>query len=151
VRDIAGRLMHLAKELGMTWMDLVMAVVREPELRAVIERLGAADRGAGAAGAAAASRSVSITQRVISRRPVEVTLSPLPAGTAYQPPLIGGLHALDAATPPIRQVMFGATPSGGLEVHIAVADDQPLGAYSGAIIDRVTQQPIGILSVRVLE
>jgi hypothetical protein len=81
-----------------------------------------------------------------------VTLSPLAwSASAGGAPAIGGLHALDPAAPPIRGVLFRLRAGGGLEMTLQVADDQPAGAYCGTVVDGVSQQPIGTLSVRVLD
>jgi hypothetical protein len=154
-RAIAGRLMHLTRDLGGTWVDLILAVLKEPEVRAVIDRLTLHDRGPVASMsspvAPAPSPATSITQRVSSRKPVEVTLSPLPALARSAAPAVAGLHALSPASPPIDRVALTRRPDGGLELAITIADDQPADTYWGALVDVDSRQPIGTLTVRILE
>jgi hypothetical protein len=148
-RSIANRLMHMTRDMGAAWLELAVAVLKEPEVRAVLDRM--ASRPAAPAPASAPAAAGEVVQRLSSRRPIEVTLSPLPARSTPAPPGIAGLHALDAALPPISQVRFGLRPDGGLELRIDVPDDQPPGAYSGTIVDVGSLQPIGTLAVRVVE
>jgi hypothetical protein len=144
-KDVANRLMHLTKDVGTTWVDLVLAVLREADVRAALDRVTQTDRGRGRELAAS-----PITQRVTSRKTIEVTLSPLPALNGAGAPGIAGLHAVNAAARPIDGVSFAMRADGRLELRIEVADDQPAGAYYGAVIDMQSQQPIGTLAIRIL-
>jgi hypothetical protein len=153
-RSIANRLMHISRDMGAAWIELAVAVLKEPEVRAVLDRLASWPPAASASAPSPAPASAvagEIVQRISCRRPIEVTLSPLPARITPAPPGIAGLHALDPALPPIRQVRFGLRPGGGLELRIDIPDDQPPGAYSGTIVDVDSLQPIGTLAVRVVE
>jgi len=153
-KAVANRVMHLSKELSVSWIELIVTVLRDSELRGLIDRVAAPGRPAAgpseAAGVADPGASVGapITHRVSSRQPIEVTLSALPAGAS---PAIGGLHSLNPATPPITRVGFHARDDGGLELRIDIDDSQPPGAYAGAVVDAVSLRPIGALSVRILE
>jgi hypothetical protein len=88
---------------------------------------------------------------VSSRKPVELTLSPLPSLAQDAAPAIAGLHALDPARPAITRVAFTRLADGGLELAIAVPDDQPADTYWGTLVDLISRQPIGTLTVRVME
>lgn len=150
-KAVAGRLVHVTRDLGAAWVDLIAAVLREPEVRAVIDRITLADRQRAAAPADRVA-TVSITQRVRSRKPLEVTLSALPPLDAGAPPPgIAGLHALGAGSPPLREISFTIGPAGALELQIVVPDDQPADVYTGTIVDVGTRLPIGALTVRILE
>lgn len=146
---VAGRLLHMTREMGVAWIDLVVAILREPEVRAVLERVTPHDRPR-AETVDVPRGGVPVTHRVASRKPIEVTLSPL-QGSGAVAPAIGGLHALDPAAPPIRAVQFSLRAGGGLEMRIEVPDDQPAGAYFGTVVDGVSQQPMGTLAVRVVD
>jgi hypothetical protein len=150
-RSIANRLMHISRDMGAAWVELAVAVLKEPEVRAVLDRLASRPPAPSSAPAPSSTVMGEVVQRISSRRPIEVTRSPLPARATPAPPGIAGLHALDPALPPIRQVRFGLRPGGGLELRIDVPDDQPPGDYSGTIVDVGSLQPIGTLAVRVVE
>jgi hypothetical protein len=94
---------------------------------------------------------MSITQRVRSRKPVEVTLSSLPPLNPAGPPGVAGLLSLNPASPALRQVAFEVGADGSLEIRIEVPEDQPADVYSGAVVDVESRQSIGTLTVRVLE
>lgn len=155
-RVLAGRLMHMTRELGGAWVDLLLALVNEPEVRALVDRMTAHDRGRPAPQSSwppgpSPSPPMSLTQRVSSRKPVELTLSalpPLPPGVA---PVVAGLHALDPARSAITQVALARRSDGGLELAVTVPDDQPADTYWGTLVDLTSRQPIGTLTVRVLE
>jgi hypothetical protein len=145
-REVANRMLHLSRDLGATWIDLIGTLLREPDVRSMIERLSTGDRAQRTPSVAA----ITVTQRLSSRRPVEVTLSPLQLSDATRLPGIAGLYSVAAGTPPITSVHFAAR-AGGLELNLAIADDQPAGAYAGTVVDADSQAPIGTLAVRILE
>lgn len=147
-REVANRMLHLSRDLGATWIDLIGTLLREPDVRSMIDKLSTGDRTHRAPPLAVA---ITVTQRLSSRRPVEVTLSPLQLPDATRLPGIAGLHSVAAGTPPIGSVHFAAGPGGELELHLAIADDQPAGSYAGTVVDADRQAPIGTLAVRVLE
>jgi len=149
-KEVANRLVHMTREMSATWGDLVLAVLREPEVRAVIDRITLQDRGRANPGQTARTAPMSVTQRVRSRKPIEVTLSALPALRPGAPPGVAGLHALNPAYPAITHVSFSIGPDGGLEVLIDVPDNQPADVYAGTVVDTESRQPIGTLAVQVL-
>ena len=151
MKAVAGRLMHMTREIGATWADLFSAVIREPEVRAMIDRLAFHERPQTAGPAAGSSPgSPTVIQRLSSRKPIEVTLSELAATATDSPPRIGGLHALDG-TNSIGQVEFVARVGGGLELRLSVPDNQPAGDYAGVVMDPGGRRAIGTLTVRVLD
>jgi hypothetical protein len=150
VSAVAQRLMHMSKDMGAAWVELIVALLREPDLRAAADRMSGRDRPPAAA-PVSPGPPAWLVQRISSRRPVEVTVSAMVAAAPALPPLIAGLHSLTAGVPPIGQVVFRNRPGGGLEVQIDVPDDQPPGVYAGAFVDAEAGRPIGALSVRVFE
>lgn len=145
----ANRVMHLSKELSVSWVELIMAVLRDSELKGVLDRLTAQDRGRVEPAHAAAGRGV--TQRLSSRKPIEVALSSLPIASAETVPGVAGLHCLTPGHPAIVAVGFSSRPDGALELRIDVPDDQPAGVYTGAVVDPGSGEGLGTLTVRVLE
>ncbi len=151
VKAVAGRLMHMTKEIGSTWVDLFSAVLREPDVRALMDRLTSYDRPRTEPTPQGPGFTIpAVTQRLSSRKPIEVTLSLLGSGATIGVPRIGGLHALDNA-PAIQQVRFTMRDGGGLELRISVPDDQPTGNYAGVVMDEGGHHAIGALTVRVLD
>jgi hypothetical protein len=151
VKAVAGRLMHMTKEIGSTWVDLFSAVLREPEVRALVDKLTSHDRPSKEPTPSGSGlTTLAVTQRLSSRKPIEVTLSALGTGAIVGVPRIGGLHALDGS-PAIQQAGFKVRDGGGLELRISVPDDQPAGDYAGVILDEGGQNAIGALTVRVLD
>jgi hypothetical protein len=142
----------MTKQFGATWIELVAALLREPEIRTIVNRLTLHDQPrAGPPEPAGRPAPMSIAQRVRSRRPVEVTVSTLPPMNPAAPPGVAGLLSLNPASPALRQVAFEVGADGGLQIRIEVPDDQPVDVYSGAVVDMESRQPIGTLTVRVLE
>jgi hypothetical protein len=148
-KAVASRLVHITRDLGAAWVDLLVAVLREPEVRAVVDRITMQDRARPAA--SAPSPPLSIAQRVRSRKPLEVTLSALPPLAAGGAPGVAGLHALGTGSPPLQEVSFALDPAGALQLEIVVPDDQPADVYTGTVVDTATRLPIGCLTVRILE
>ena len=154
-KTVTSRLMHLAKELGMIWIELIDAIVRDPELRAVFDRTSqdrtAQDRAPQEPASSQSAAPLAVTYRVSSRKPTEVALSPLTPLPHPVVPAVAGLLSLDLDAPAIRGVLFMMRPDGGLQVSIDISDNQPPGSYVGTVVDRDSQQPIGTLEVRILE
>lgn len=146
-REVANRMLHLSRDLGATWIDLISTLLREPDVRSMIDKLSNGERSHRSPMPVPA---VTVTQRLSSRRPVEITLSPLHLSDPSRLPGIAGLHSVAAGTPPILTVHFAARPT-GLELFLAIADDQPAGAYAGTVVDADSQAPIATLAVRILE
>ena len=150
-KAVANRLMHMYRELAMTSVDLIAALLREPDLRTMVDQISLQNRGPVGPGAATAAGAVSITQRVRSRKPVEVTLSPLPALCPGMALAVAGLHALTPASTPISGIVLVVGADGRLEVNIIIPDDQAADVYCGTVVDVCSRQPLGSLTVRVIE
>ena len=151
VKAVAGRLMHITKEIGSTWVDLFSAVLREPDVRALVDRLTSHDRPRTEPTANGPSFTTpAVTQRLSSRKPIEVTLTAIGPGAIAGVPRIGALHALDDS-PAIQRVGFTMRDGGVLELRISVPDDQPAGDYAGVVMDEGGHHAIGALTVRVLD
>jgi len=99
---------------------------------------------------AASGGGAGIMLDVVSARPTQVTLD-LHPGT---PPL--GLHcqalrALEEGKPPLTEVAIERDLNGRPILLVRVPEAQPPGVYVGAVVDRVTGQSRGTLSVQVAE
>ena len=150
-KAVANRLMHMYRELAITSGDLVAALLRESDARALVDQISGHNRHAPGHGAGVAAGAVSITQRVRSRKPVEVTLSSLSALRPGMALAVAGLHALTPASTPISGIVLVVGADGRLEVDITVPDDQAADVYCGTVVDVCSRQPLGSLTVRVIE
>lgn len=150
-RAVANRLMHMYRELAITSGDLVAALLRESDARALVDQMSGQNRHAPGHDAGGAAGATPITQRIRSRKPVEVTLSPLPALRPGMTLAVAGLHALTPASTPISGIALVVGADGRLEVDIAIPDDQAADVYCGAVVDVGSRQPLGSLTVRVIE
>jgi hypothetical protein len=62
------------------------------------------------------------------------------------------LHALDAGKPPLRDIVFERGDGDGPPIlKISIPTEQPPDIYSGAVIDKDTNLPVGTLCIRVRE
>lgn len=149
-RAMAGRVAHITRDLGAAWVELVMAVLKDPELRSLFDRSTAREVPVSppGPGRAPGPSSAVVVTTVRSMRPVEINLSPLPGGSH---PAIAGVFSLDPAAPPIGKVRFARRDDGSLALNLDVADDQPPGVYAGVVVDAPAGQPIGTLTLRVLD
>jgi hypothetical protein len=149
-KTVTSRMMDLAKELSMVWVEMIAAIVRDPELRAFFDRTPQ-DAARQEPASAKSAAPLSVTYRVNSRKPTEVVLSPLTPLAHPVDPAVTGLLSLNRDAPAIHGVLFTIRPDGGLQVNIDIPDDQPSGSYAGTVVDRDSHQPIGTLGVRILE
>ena len=150
-RAVANRLMHMYRELAITSGDLVAALLRESDARTLVDQISGQNRHAPGRGGGVAAGAAPITQRIRSRKPVEVTLSSLPALRPDMALAVAGLHALTPASTPISGIALVVGADGRLEVDIAIPDDQAADVYCGTVVDVCSRQPLGSLTVRVIE
>jgi hypothetical protein len=86
---------------------------------------------------------------VKSTRPAEVTLELRPASPRFVP-VVHALHPKPPGTRPLTDVKFRLSPDAQRGVvAITVPDDLEPGSYTGVVVDSVTDEPGGILCVRV--
>jgi hypothetical protein len=78
---------------------------------------------------------------------VTVDLAPSAATTEFA---IGGLHALEADKPALREISLAIEVSSNRPVmRIRVPENQPSGVYSGVILERESGQPRGTVILRI--
>lgn len=93
----------------------------------------------------------AVSVQIASKKRTEVTVDMKPGAldgslTAFD------LRARDAAVPRIATVSAEASKAENrVTVKIDVSDDQPVGIYTGLIVDDASNLPRGTLTVRVLE
>lgn len=87
---------------------------------------------------------------VSSSRPTRCTLK-LDAGAETRPLEACQLWSRDRAKPPLMDAAFAAGSNGNIFLRIRVPDDQPADTYLGVICDQATGEPLGTLSVEILQ
>jgi len=98
-------------------------------------------------GSAAASRNVPI--EVAADVPTRVSLD-LMGPVGQRSLAVHGLHALDPATAPLRDIAFGGgSPTDTPTLYVRVPSGQPEGSYTGVVVDADTNQAYGTLSIRI--
>jgi hypothetical protein len=98
---------------------------------------------------AATASSPSIIVEIASSRMTRVTvdLAPSAATTEF---VIGGLHALEADKPALREISLAIEVGSNRPVmRIRVPENQPPGVYSGVILERESGQPRGTVILRI--
>jgi hypothetical protein len=86
---------------------------------------------------------------VVCHRPVEFSID-LREDSADVPLATPGLHALESNKPPLQEVSFmPANQDGRRRLRIVVPENQLPGTYSGIIINRLTGEVHGTLSLKI--
>lgn len=93
--------------------------------------------------------STAISIEVASSRPVQISID-LKENSEKLPLVTLGLRAVDPAAPVLSDVTFVAeTAEHPLQLRVAIADDFPIGLYSGVVVHQVTGEVRGTLTVRI--
>ncbi|MBF6559107.1 MAG: hypothetical protein IVW56_02365 [Candidatus Binataceae bacterium] len=146
LEDLIAQGVRFYSSIVPLWTDFIAAVAAA----------GAAGDFAGALGRAtsqAPGRSdrcaAAIAIEVTSRRPAEVTLD-LPAPAIAAALTIAPLRALAPDQPPLAEValVVGAT-DGRTILRVRISDTHPPGLYTGLVVDRLSGEPRGTVSVRL--
>jgi hypothetical protein len=88
---------------------------------------------------------IEITSTRMTRVAVDLAA---PVGAANL--AIGGLHALEAGKPPLKEIALTTEPgSHRAVVRIRVPEIQPAGVYTGVIVDRESGEPRGTITLRI--
>jgi len=179
-RSMGGRLIQIAAEFANVWMDMVQVTASRGVDRQRTEPPSGvpgfdinkappapASPAPSAAAPAAKARSappdspgddagattwrLPVTLQVESKRRVQIAVDVKPA-SASAGLTAHALRAIDPALPRIDGVGIERLQGeDGLLVRLEVPDDQPVGVYSGIIVDEKTNLPRGTICVRVLE
>jgi hypothetical protein len=140
-----NRLLQLGMEFGTTWVQMIAAVLRDPQLRFAFEE---AAQEVPQTAATVQPVSPPITYRIRGSRVVEhsLTLHPLRRPTVSA---VSGLYSTDGkdSIPP-GSVTFKREDN-TLVVDINVPNNTPAGTYVGAVVDRDTHDAIGTLRLQI--
>jgi hypothetical protein len=86
---------------------------------------------------------------VLSTQPIEVSLD-LPPNSDGRRLLVLRLDAVDSDKPALADIAFSPdTTEGKRKLRVFVPAGQPVGTYSGVIVDRDTGELRGTVTVRV--
>jgi hypothetical protein len=150
VTAVLDRLLRLTKDATSAWLEMISAVVRTEggvERVAPEKKPAATQESAQRVEGAGGTPTMSI--EVKSARPAEVTLELRPASPRFVP-VVHALHPKPPGTRPLTDVKFKLSPDARRGVvAITVPDDLEAGSYTGVVVDSVTDEPGGILRVRV--
>ena len=158
----AGRLFQVVADFAAAWTDLMQTtsnrrpdpLSRQPRPDFPGFEINKPSTPAPPATPREASTQVAqqapLTLRLDSKRRVEVAVDIRPEAGAGRI-VAHDLRAIDATLPRIENVQIERGTGGGLVIQLRIEDDQPVGVYSGIVVDEQTNLPRGTLSVRVLD
>jgi hypothetical protein len=148
--SLTERMVILYRELGILVLELLETLVETPTAMQVIARwLGLRARAPGADGSSSSGSYADTPSkplcsvRISSRKFAAADVSWL-GGAILDDPHVAALHKKEA--PPIENIAYVADARA---FRIAVPDDQPPGAYAGAIISQRTGHALGALVLRI--
>ena len=151
---LSSRMLQLSRDISTTAFDICGAILRDPTLRAAVQRYAAPPNPAPASAPAGGpwpgqgAAGVPLTYAFKGTRRA-VGMPGWLRGTG-QPSLLStaGLWSPDPALPPLRQVALSADAF-AIIATVTIPDDQPAGTYSGVVSDALTHQPLGAMTVQV--
>ncbi len=136
-RDIKGqidRVLRLSKDLGVASFDVLTALVRASASGVSIEPEPA---------------PTNLAVEVKSSKRAQVTID-LRAKTERFVPTVPPLHAADRSVEPLKNVRIVTKDAATPVLVVEIPDDQPIGVYTGAVVDATSHEPGGFICVRVL-
>jgi hypothetical protein len=151
--ELVERILHFYTDLGSLCFELIETLAHNRILNGEAFRgRGAKAPGNGLGGShESASGQHSVSIEIVSGTPTQVTLNlnETPNGSLLA---AHDLHALDAGKPPLRDIVFERGDGDGPPIlKISIPTEQPPDIYSGAVIDKDTNLPVGTLCIRVRE
>jgi hypothetical protein len=152
IQEIIAQGIRFYSSFAPLWISLVNSIANSAGVRDP-----AAASGISAAPLAPAPMPRSATEmgappmiiEIASARMTRITVDLAPhAGPANL--AIGGLHALEAEKPPLKEIALTVEPGSNCAVvRIRVPEHQPAGVYSGVIVDRESGEPRGTMTLRI--
>lgn len=136
LETLVGRALDLTKDLGALWLDAVELLVKS------------SGRGNGGAEPEGPGSGLQMGVEIASSKRVQINLQ-MPPRRRHHVPRVHALHAADPACPPLTGVSFRTAEASGTVLHVEVPDHQPHGLYSGVVVDRDSNEPLGTVSIRV--
>jgi len=148
IHALVARLMGLTKDMGALCFDSLEVALKSP--LALTSRLAEHPASAVPAHVPPSAAESHISVEIASSRRAQVTLNLPPRQRPYTPQ-VHALHAANPSFPPLTSVRF--EPSVGSSGPVLVAeipDTQPPSTYTGVVVDKETNEPVGSLVIRVL-
>jgi hypothetical protein len=142
IAQLIQRILQLAKDLSVTGFDLVSAVVKDPRR--------AASPPSYAASSAAAPRMSQIAIEARSKKPVQVSCHWNPSAPHFVP-FVRTLKSADRSVPPLTAVRFALTSDKQPMLVVEIPDEQPVGTYTGPIVDPISNEERGLVSIVIVK
>lgn len=144
-QEILDRIIRFQSEILPLFIEaLTSAVSAEP-----MKTPGGAAPSHPASDRPTSENSQAISVEVASTKPVQVSID-LKENSEMLPLVTLGLRAVGKDTPLVGDITFAPGTSGNpIQLRVAIANDCAPGAYSGVIVNQVTGDVRGTLTVRV--
>jgi hypothetical protein len=160
VQDLGMRMVQYASDLFGVWTEMMeIAVTRgaatatgAPAPNGPLPHRHETGPNGDDVRADAAPTGTMLRLAVVSTRPTEVALELRPEAAACTALRSHALRAAEADKPRLDDVQFVASDGTGPHtLRIRVPDDHPPGDYEGLILDAVTNRPVGIVRLVVMD
>jgi hypothetical protein len=145
LQELLQRMLRFQSELVPLWLDMIGNLARSD----VLSGAAAGLRNGTHTNGAAPREPHPVAIELRSGRPVRLTFET--RGSARAADLASaGLHALEAGKPAIAGIALLPDEAGRwAKVTITIPDAQPAGRYSGVVVDRISGEVHGTLSIEV--
>ncbi len=144
---LVGRVLHLYQDLGSLCFDAVEALARSPATRLGLSRAGEAKQEKSHETGTSTGTVYGI--EVVSPFRTQVTLK-LSEGARNVVPRAHALYASDPNIRPLTGVSFKISPESLVPtLLVEIADAQCPATYTGVVVDALTNEPCGTLSIRL--
>ena len=145
LQDILERMLRFQAEILPLWVEVLATLVKVEPLR----NGHAAVAGAWPHTNGKNPRRTAMPIEVASIRPVQVSVELVP-NSDTQSLVALALSSIAPGKPALTQVSFVRDKGKGrVKLRVQIPDKQPPGTYAGAVVDRVSGEARGTLSVRL--
>jgi hypothetical protein len=145
IQEMVTQGIRFYSSLAPLWAKIVNSIANSAVVSAGNGISAAAPTPPNGTSAASPPSIIEIASVRMTRVTVNLTPHAVSANLA-----IGGLLALDAEKPSLREISLAIEPrSHTLVTRIRVPDSQPPGVYSGVIADSETGEPCGTITLRI--
>jgi hypothetical protein len=142
IKGLIDQWVVLAKKLSVTGLDLVSAVVRDTRL--------VPPSASSPSGNAPQSLGSQVAIETRSIRPVQVHCN-LNATAPHFVPHVPALYSADRNAPPLTGTKFALGQGNRPVLVVEVPDQHPAGTYTGPIVNAITKEERGSVSVTILQ
>jgi hypothetical protein len=144
IQEFFQRTLRYTADILPMWLDLMNSIASSDAIRRFLTP-------AAPAAQAPFNGTYAIAIEVRSVRPATISLELKPHGDpAFL--MVNGLRSASPEVTPIGDVSFVTTNGNGRPcLRLAIPPKQPSGLYSGVVVRRDSEEPVGILTVRLDE